>query len=622
MKKLLVAVFLLLPLFSFAQEEAAAVILDYKQTFELKSVANGTYTVSAKILVNKESGNSEGRIVIVTDSDRSLGSFSATLASPSGTRKLKKSDLESRALARELADDVYLYYFQPNVQYPYIIEYEYSLYFKRGVSSFPTFIPVNDEDVKLVKGEYVIDVPAGFGIQYSSPLEPKTDKSGTRDVYTWKVENYEGYTEESYMPRIFSFVPYVYASPINFMYSKVEGKQGDWKEIGKWLYDLQRETWDLSSEDVERVRSLVKGCSTQYEKIKALYDYLRLNTRYESIQLGIGGYKPFNCSKVIRTGFGDCKALSNYMKAMLKVIGIESDYYIVHTDKPDLEKNYASVGQMNHAMLAVPITDEGVMKGDTIWMECTNPKIPLGYRHDDIAGHQVVLIKEDGGVLTRCGAYADSLSLMRNDVKIMVSSTGDAEVNVHQSAYLDFSESLISLPQKDPKDQSRFFAREIIVSSNEPKIIKMENNFNDYPKYGRAFVPCAKTDFSFECRNYAESNGERLFIPVTPLKYGFHVDRGTRKNPVHVSRSVSYVDSISIVVPPTYEIESLPKAVNADCGWAVFSSTIKAEGSVITVILSSKSRKGDYPKESYAAFRTAGRKFNNMCKAKIVLKRK
>ena len=150
----------------------------------------------------------------------------------------------------------------------------------------------------------------------------------------------------------------------------------------------------------------------------------------------------------------------------------------------------------------------------------------------------------------------------------------------------------------------------------------MENNFNDYPKYGRAFVPCAKTDFSFECRNYAESNGERLFIPLTPLKYGFSVDRGERKNPVHLSGSVSYIDSIVIVVPPTYEIESLPKAVNADCGWAEFSSTIKADGSMITVILSSKTRKGDYPKESYASFRTAARKYNNMCKAKIVLKRK
>ncbi len=621
MKKLLVTILLLLPASLFAQEVGAE-ILNLKETFDLKSVANGTYTVNAKIQVNKESGNSEGRIVIVTDSDRSLSSFSATITSPSGTRKIKKSDLESRALARELADDVYLYYYQPNVPFPYTIEYEYSIYYKRGVSTFPTFIPVRSEDVKLVKGEYVIDVPAGFGIQYSSPLEAKIDKSGTRDVYTWKVENYEGFTEESYMPRIFTVVPYVYASPINFMYSKVEGKQGDWKEIGKWLYELQKDTWDLSAADIEKVRSLVKDCSTQYEKIKVLYDYLRLNTRYESIQLGIGGYKPFECSKVIRTGFGDCKALSNYMKAMLHVIGIESDYYIVHTDKPDLEKNYASVGQMNHAMLAVPITDEGVMKGDTIWMECTNPNIPLGYRHDDIAGHQVVLIKEDGGVLTRCGAYPDSLSMMRNDVKVMVSSTGDAQVSVHQSAYLDFSESLISLPQRDPKDQSRFFAREIIVSSNEPKIIKMENNFNDYPKYGRAFVPCAKTDFSFECRNYAESNGDRLFIPLTPLKYGFSVDRGERKNPVHVSSSVSYLDSIVIVVPPTYEIESLPKAVNVDCQWADFSSTIKAEGSVITVILSVKTRKGDYPKESYAKFRTAARKYNNMCKAKIVLKRK
>ena len=621
MKKLLVTLLLLLPASLFAQEVGAE-ILNLKETFDLKSVANGTYTVNAKIQVNKESGNSEGRIVIVTDSDRSLSSFSATITSPSGTRKIKKSDLESRALARELADDVYLYYYQPNVPFPYTIEYEYSIYYKRGVSTFPTFIPVRSEDVKLVKGEYVIDVPAGFGIQYSSPLEVKLDKSGVRDVYTWKVENYEGFTDESYMPRIFTVVPYVYASPINFMYSKVEGKQGDWKEIGKWLYELQKDTWDLSAADVEKVRSLVKDCSTQYEKIKVLYDYLRLNTRYESIQLGIGGYKPFECSKVIRTGFGDCKALSNYMKAMLHVIGIESDYYIVHTDKPDLEKNYASVGQMNHAMLAVPITDEGVMKGDTIWMECTNPNIPLGYRHDNIAGHQVVLIKEDGGVLTRCGAYPDSLSMMRNDVKVMVSSTGDAQVSVHQSAYLDFSESLISLPQRDPKDQSRFFAREIIVSSNEPKIIKMENNFNDYPKYGRAFVPCAKTDFSFECRNYAESNGDRLFIPLTPLKYGFSVDRGDRKNPVHVSSSVSYLDSIVIVVPPTYEIESLPKAVNVDCQWADFSSTIQAEGSVITVILSVKTRKGDYPKESYAKFRTAARKYNNMCKAKIVLKRK
>ncbi|MBR0313889.1 MAG: transglutaminase family protein [Bacteroidales bacterium] len=601
-----------------------ATILESRESFDMKSVASGTYTVYAKILITKESGAREGNIVIFADKDKSLVSFSGSICDVSGKvlKKLKKQDLQSRALATELADDSYAYFYQPIAPYPYIVEYEYTLNYKRGVSSFPSYIPVTRPDVSLSMGRYSISVPSGTRIQYSSPIEPEKSSEGGKDTYTWNIGHFGGFVSESMMPRRLSLVPYVYATPINFMYSKVSGTQGSWKEIGSWLYELQSECRDLSSAQIDALRSLTEGCATTYDKVKVLYDYLRKNTRYISIQLGIGGYQPFPASLVAKTGFGDCKGLSNLMKTMLAAVGVESDYFILNTNRKDLEKDYSSVGSMNHAMLAVPLKDGGVMQGDTLWVECTNPVIPLGYRHEDVAGHQVLLIKSGGGEFVRCSGYPDSLSRLENRVKVLVSSAGEATVNVCQTAYLDLMESRLSLYEMDDKDKSDALAKEIIVSSNNPKVNSISNNFSDYPKFGKAFVPWIRTDYSFESKNFAESNADRLFIPLTPLRRGVHWQRGERKNDIFIETGTTYLDSIEIYVPVTYECEGLPKTVNVDCAFASFSSSVKADGGKVTVFMKVVLKAGSYPKESYAEYKAAARKFDNMCSSKIVFRRK
>ena len=124
MKKFLLIAFLFLGLKVYSQEVHlySAQILEVKEKFDMKSVSSGTYSVYKRVFVIKESADLERAVTIFTDADRYLSSFSGTVTNSSGKviKKLKKQDLEQRALAQELADDSYIYYYQVEAPYPFM----------------------------------------------------------------------------------------------------------------------------------------------------------------------------------------------------------------------------------------------------------------------------------------------------------------------------------------------------------------------------------------------------------------------------------------------------------------------------------------------------------------------
>lgn len=595
-----------------------AVIERYEASFDMSSPTSATYNVHVRVNILDAEASDIGEAYIFTDDFRSLTSFSARIESGGKTiKKYKLTDLKTAPLGGGGISDATVSYVQPVAPVPYTVEYSYEVAFKNGFISFPSFIPLSDPLVALVDARYTIDVPAGTEIMYESSEEPAVEK-GKTDKYTWSFSSVEPYVYEHMMPGRFEFLPYAYAAPKAFTYAKTSGVQDGWESSGLWLYGLQKDVCTAPAELSAKVAELTSGMQDDRQKINALYTYLRESTRYVSIQLGIGGLKPFPAEQVMKTGFGDCKALSVYMQTMLAEAGVKSEYFIVDTDRSDLLDGLYSVGQMNHAMLCVP------MQKDTLWIECTNPRLPLGYRHTDIAGHEVVLIGPEGGKKVRARQYPDSLRISKESVSVVLNADGSASCVGSRSLKLDSVEPYVGFSSLPAKTQFNAIMGANALNPADFNIISVNDNFNDWilMEDGEEYVPQMKIDYSFNAVDYAKVSGERMFVQLNPFAKQLYSDRKARIHEYVRRRGSTIMDCVSLTVPEGYAIESIPQSGTIECQFGELNTAVLVNGNTISVTQTLKLHPGRYPKEEYATYRTFAKDVSKAYSSKIVLIKK
>ena len=597
---------------------ASAVIEEHTATFTLNSETSGEWSVSTTVVVNDEKGMAAAEFFLYCDSFRTLKSFGGTVTPANGkVVKLRMSDLERDAYSPGLVDDGVTYGYSPSGHFPLTVHYEYKVAYRGGFSSFPAFFPVETAEVSLREASYVLDVPAGYAVKYvSARTEFAKETVKNRDLYRWTVKDFSPLVRESMMPPSEELLPYVYCSPESINLGGFPGMQRDWNELGKWLYSLQTNSLELSPEEVNAVRDLTAGCQTTLEKLSRLYAYLRERTRYVSIQLGIGGLKPIPAKEVSRVGYGDCKGLSNYLRALLAAVDVPSDYFIISTSQADLRDEYASVGQMNHAMLAVPVPE----LSDTAWVECTNPVVPLGYRHEDAAGHQVVLVKESGGELLRIPSYPDSLSLVRQVFEVNLFSSGSAEISARRELFLDYVEGYLTFRDQRPQRQISRLTQNLKILAEDVQVGAIQDNFADYATLGKAFVPEMQIPYSFRTGSYASVSGDRLFVPVNPYAQAISIQKSARVNDLYQRGVSRWEECVKVQIPMGYRAESIPAPVVLDTEWGRMESqvTLSPGGTEMEVRQTFTIKAFRAPASSYASFRDFARAVNRAYSATAV----
>ncbi len=597
-----------------------AVVVSDRQLFRMKSSSSGEWQVEQRFRVNNKEGLDAAVFMLYTDSFRSLSSFSGTVADPSGkTTRLKQADILGVSYSEGLVDDGKYYYYRPSqTRFPLEVTYSYTVSFKKGITSFPSFFPVPREKTDVEEACFTLDVPEGETVkQCSSGMQYSFSTVKGRDLHVWEVKGVKGIAEESLMPPLRKLVPFVYSSPSVIELGGYKGRQDTWKEIGAWLFSMQKGALEVPQELAVKVREMTADCTTTLEKLSVLYDYLRKCTRYVSIQLGIGGLKPMPAREVGRMGFGDCKGLSNYLKALLSVADVPSDYYIISTTRKDLLPDYASVGQMDHVMLAVPLPE---LK-DTAWVECTNPILPLGYRHDDAAGHEVVLVKEDGGERVRIPAYPDSLSRRILETRVALNPDGSASLSLSRTLYLDYFEPYLDFAESRYESQVRQLSAAMKLQVRNLRVKQVADNFSDYARCGRSFVPWMRIGYDLETPIYANASAGRLFVPLNPVAQVIPYQKGTRVNDIWRENAFEEDQHILLALPEGFEVESIPDDVTLDTEWGYFFSSARPAEGAVEIRQRLVMRRCDAPASRYDDFRRFARAVNKAYDATIVLRK-
>ena len=286
--------------------------------FDYKSEKNGIEKNSIAITVLDKKGKDLADFNYPGDKFRLITDFSAKLYDANGRflRKFKYSDLISTDWSSSLASDAKHYFFNSETpSFPFTILYEYEISWKNGILSFPPFCPQDDYNLSVEKANYLLVLPKLTEFR-SKAMNMKSEPQKTLNkeimTYEWKIENLCAIELENFDPDFDTYAPLILNTPSSFVYDDVAGSISDWNSMGKWEFGLIKDRDILTPETKSKIIELTKNVQSDREKVKVLYDFLGKTTHYVSIQLGIGGYQPIMAGEVCKTGFGDCKGLTNY----------------------------------------------------------------------------------------------------------------------------------------------------------------------------------------------------------------------------------------------------------------------------------------------------------------------
>lgn len=579
---------------SFAQPINAEV-LNYSTICEAQSdkLIN---TTSISIQINNRLGDKYSDISIPFSKAIKLSDLKAWITDTNGAviRELKKSEIvEKSAISNiSLYEDNYIKTFQlkHNI-YPYRVNYSY----KHTTNQFIEIVdwtPILDDEIPTREAKLKVVTPLTYQLkQHTSNI---SDPTIVKDLETICYEWNSSYTKVG-KPEIFSnpelLMPRVILMPLNFKYG-VEGSANSWESFGNWQFELNKGLDVLPESEIFKVNALIAGITDKREIVRTLYHYLQDHTRYINVSIGIGGMQTHPASYVVSNKYGDCKALTNYMKTLLHYAKIESFYALINAgDQPQITLNNFPSQQFNHVILAVPIDK------DTIWLENTSSINPFGYMGTFTQNREALLISSNSSKLVKVPALKPEQTRTIKKIEFDLTVTGDAKTtisNCYKGASYDWHNSINSEFNDDEKNQ----------------IIRKYMPFSNYevlswdikkPNRDSALIQLNATLTLYKI---LKPVGDEYYINIYPAHLPPFELPTNRTLPLLIPYPTSSVDTLLYNLPMGYEIKNAitPISIDSEFGNYNLKSTIK-DGK-LCMIRTLLIKSNNYSTEQYNNFYT------------------
>lgn len=476
--------------------------------------------------------------------------------------------------------------------FPYTIEYSYEIE-SDNMMFYPAWYPYEEEFTSIERSTFVINTPDNFLFRYkelnAAPSVIKI-KQGSKTSYSWKLENLPAYESEPNSPDFDK--PFVITAPIEFEVEGYHGSIQSWADASKFYFELNKGR-DVLPENVKtKVKSLIANEKDTKAKVEKLYEYLQSGTHYMNISLGIGGWQTMPAEEVAKKGYGDCKALSNYMKSILNEAGIPAYQALIYAGKYSsyLYTDFPCM-HFNHVITCVPVGK------DTIFLECTNQQTPAGYQGSFTGNRQALLILPENGKLIKTTVYKPSENAQLRKATIKVNEDGSASALVNTTYTGIQQESRNQVINAMNKEDQRSW---VVDHINIPSFELQDFSFSEKKQR----LPEVEEKLKLSVKKIISKSGTRFFlspgfmtnfmsIPLTDKARSADLFLNPNIYDFHDS------DTLIYELPKNYVLEHSPDAVMITSKFGTYKSQSTMKDGNLIYYRDVQVHSGTYPKTEF-----------------------
>ncbi len=600
-----------------AFSKTSAIIEDQKTIYHVRS--RGSFAISeySRIKILDENGYDYAVFHDYYDKFRRITSVKLTIIDAAGNRvkRLNRGDALDVMFndSYELGDSRRLILDPKYRNFPFTVELEVEIDYATFLD-FPLWVPRAGNDVEVKSAQLILEHYYGFEFrseQINGIGEPTVGFDKNVKTLTWTVTNLPAIPETLNARLFFDEQPQVKVTPIEFNLDNQWGSFRTWASFGEWFLRLNNGRDKISPETIKVLNELKSSAGSQHELVRSVYEYMQKKTRYISIQLGIGGFQSIPADEVERLGYGDCKALTNYMMAMLKQLDIKSNYVLVQAGGNARDVSFGTPSnQFNHVFLAVP------MGKDTIWLECTSQQSPASYLGTFTDDRHVLWVDENKSKIIRTPAYKADENKRLTSAIANFDEAGDAKITL------------------DVKETGAFYnnimAYQHLTKSRQEAYNYSKFNYKDFTITRFDFTtpapgePLLQLSYEMNVQGLAKSVGGKLLVPanlVASIENEITYDVQNKKT--EVRRAFTIEDNVIVSVPENYWADGIPLPVSEKSQFGTLDITITAhQTNQFRISRKLVVKKGLYRGEQFDKFYEFVRKLKSQEQTKIVLQSK
>ena len=458
-------------------------------------------------------------------------------------------------------DDVkFKYFVMPSVEDNSTIEYSFKnkILEPRFLSPFK-FQNVLKTDITKFQIKCNPSIEIGyklFGNFQDKIIFTKTN-DGQNDIYTWEAKEIPEFEQEEDMPNALYVVPHIiYYIKKYDSNGKKEELLNSKESLYKWYSKLVKDI-NKTDQNVLKTKTLeiIKDKKTEFDKAKAIFEWVQQNLHYVAFENGMGGFIPREAADVHSKLYGDCKDMANLLNEMMHIANIKSSLTWIGTRDKPYKYDEVPTPQVDNHMITNVFID-----GKSYFLDATDKFCPFTYPTAMIQGKEALIGKSETEFVIEQIPVLSSEKNKRDlnfNLKIVENALqGDVSILISGFNKSDFLNTLSNYSNKEEEIWKS------TVNYSNPKIMleKVETIKNDYKE-----LP-TKASYKFKLDDAIKNiNGKIILKPILvfPLKES-SIDLEKRKYAIEKNYAYQIDVNYNYEIPASLNVEFLPQNFKLD----------------------------------------------------------